>query len=256
MEMDENILKKRISDVVCCKDAQYLIERVCREFVKGKIASKYPKEFEVLKPIMDCISYPLLQVEKNKKQKQGLWLERGLLFVSMFIGSLIFNVLFAQCILGAILGFIIGVFCVDRFISIPKMNSDEIHTHVDSVCNQTEELCKKCETLCELLLKNKLNDGRTDNCNEDKYPLENRYYEILKWLHFSLESIGGNDWIKPRIKELLYIYGYDLVSYTEGNIGYFEMTQGHVEEPTTSLPALINIDTMRCIIHGHVIMPL
>lgn len=257
METNENLLRKRISDVVCCNDAQYLVDKECRKYVKGKIAQKYPMQYEFLKPIMESVSYPLPQV--NKKQKPNLWLERGILFASMFIGILIFNVLFAQSILGAVLGFIVGVFCVDKFISIndsPKMSSDEIQTHVDIVCNQTEEIYNKYETLCELLLKDNLNKSRADNFNEDEYPLENRYYEILRWLRFSLEAIGGNDWIEPRIKELLNIYGYDLVSYTGNNTGYFNMTQGHVEQPTTSLPALININTRRCIIQGHVIMPL
>lgn len=255
METEFKLSIKQLLNTSDNDNVQALINKRCIEYLNNKVINKYPEQVDILKPITKNLSFPVSQYNLEVSNL-NLWRKRGLLLMLVIIGCLLFNLFCSLPVIGAVLGFIIGEFCVDKFILVTDNSPNKLdNQQIEIICKNVENLCERYEILCKLL-SNKSNSNEYEKNNEiDRYPLENRFYRILEWFHYALESIEGNEWIESDIRKMLNRYGYDLVNYSNNNAGFFEQTLGDVKLTTTSLPALINKETKECIIKGHVIMP-
>ena len=254
--MDQLLLGQILSKVDESANCQLLIDEECQKYIYSMIADKYPIEAAYLKNAIKLIHIPL-KTEKHDTRSIDNYINGAILLISSIIGCAICDGVFNMPILGVILGCSVGFYTVNsRYVrslylkygekSNRDLNTENISVILDNYINAFSNVC-------ELIHKHSNNNTLMQQTTASE--LETRYSRILTWLHSLLERIEGNEWIEKDIEELLKHYGYEFVDFSMDNMCWFEKSPGNVEQCTTSIPALVNIKTNRCIIKGHVITP-
>ena len=243
-------LKQNILEVLDNKNAQRLVDDKCKMYIYDIIQSRYPDEAVNIKAAIECVHIPY----RVKGNVFNIPLYGVILLLLTIVGCAVFNYLFQLPIIGVISGFVLGVLFINSDFcksAISHIHRSQNKTIVERIYRYVENYIKVYEQLCEMQHKRDEEAQTLSDCD-----LETRYFKILNWFHSTFERIEGNDWVENDITRILNSYGYDFVKASDDNIYWFNTTPGNVNKLTTSIPALINKSTNRCIIKGHAIKPL
>lgn len=255
MSERRNLLKQRLLQIINKEDAQTIINEECKKYLKNTITAEYPELANKFKLIIENMSVPM---QANVSHKNDLILfKNGILLTFTVVGTFICDYIFTAPIIGTILGFSLGVYFVDkRLVKLLKKDQNNVDkkSQVDSICIWIDTMVDKCEALCDLIVKAN-NSYSPKEGNVKDFDLETKFSRILEWFHGTFETIEGNEWLEEDITKLLNGYGYGFIKYTEQKESWFDKSIGYVERPVTSVPALINLKTQKCLIKGHAIMP-
>lgn len=244
MGKDKQLLKEQLLHVVNYDDAQNKVNDLCKEYITNNLREKYPK---LINKIIPIIEYTSITFNKTSNDKSKDIVRITVYLVFTIIGCIIFNI-WKMPIIGTLIGSIAGVTFfkyIYRVLSNSRKTDDS--SLVDSICTKAEDAINEYGKICVLL--------STENDKSSEFVLETKYMRILEWFHSTFEAIEGNEWIEKDITKLLNRYGYDFIEYSESDRDNFRKTVGNVDKPTTTVPALVNIKTNRCLIEGFVIMP-
>lgn len=248
MGKDKQLLKEQLLHVVNYDDAQNKVNDLCKEYITNNLREKYPK---LINKIIPIIEYTSITFNKTSNDKSKDIVRITVYLVFTIIGCIIFNI-WKMPIIGTLIGSIAGVTFfkyIYRVLSNSRKTDDS--SLVDSICTKAEDAINEYGKICVLLSKFE----STENDESSEFVLETKYMRILEWFHSTFEAIEGNEWIEKDITKLLNRYGYDFIEYSESDRDNFRKTVGNVDKPTTTVPALVNIETNKCLIKGFVIMP-
>lgn len=249
MGKDKQLLKEQLLHVVNYDDAQNKVNDLCKEYITNNLREKYPK---LINKIIPIIEYTSITFNKTSNDKSKDMLRIIVYLIFTIIGCIIFNI-WKMPIIGTLIGFIAGATFfkyIYRVLSNSGKTDDSLL--VDSICTKAEDAINEYGNICVLL--NKV-ESTESVLHSSEFVLETKYMRILEWFHSTFEAIEGNEWIGKDITKLLNRYGYDFIEYSESDRDNFRKTVGNVDKPTTTVPALVNIKTNRCLIEGFVIMP-
>lgn len=242
MGKDKQLLKEQLLHVVNYDDAQNKVNDLCKEYITNNLREKYPK---LINKIIPIIEYTSITFNKTSNDKSKDIVRITVYLVFTIIGCIIFNI-WKMPIIGTLIGSIAGVTLFKYIYSVlSKSRKTDDTSLVDSICTKVEDAINEYGNICVLLNK----------VESTEFVLETKYMRILEWFHSTFEAIEGNEWIGKDITKLLNRYGYDFIEYSESDRDNFRKTVGNVDKPTTTVPALVNIKTNKCLIEGFVIMP-
>lgn len=264
MGKDKQLLKEQLLHVVNYDDAQNKVNDLCKEYITNNLREKYPK---LINKIIPIIEYTSITFNKTSNDKSKDIVRITVYLVFTIIGCIIFNI-WKMPIIGTLIGSIAGVTLFKYIYSVlSKSGKTDDSLLVDSICTKMEEAINEYGKICVLLNKVESTESvmpssaitytspLSNNDESSEFVLETKYMRILEWFHSTFEAIEGNEWIEKDITKLLNRYGYDFIEYSESDRDNFRKTVGNVDKPTTTVPALVNIKTNRCLIEGFVIMP-
>lgn len=273
--MQTEQLKEHLAQALSSEDAQTEVNRVCRAYLKEYLQGKLPKKMPDLIPVVDLISYPVkYEVEAFKKDmpaRKPQYVNANVWYIGVatVIASLLGEMWFDAPIIGAAVGFVVGKCILDAYVKRYESNTAEVIavgntaklkaiTTVDEITQQVLKYAQALGKLTDEIGRNIPAQGDTDvaGTQEEENLLESKYVYVLQWFH-KMQLVRMNDeWLMNDIASLLNLLGYELVEYTDEMARMFKITAGHVEMPTTSVKALINSKTKKCIAEGVVIMPM
>ena len=235
--MQTEQLKEHLAQALSSENAQTEVNRVCRAYLKEYLQGKHPEKMPDLIPTV--------------------------------IASLLGELCFEAPIIGAAVGFVVGKCILDAYakkhegdtagvIAVGNKAKLKAVTTADEMAQQILKCAQALDKLADEIGRNIPVQGDTDaagtQANENL--LESKYVYVLQWFH-KMQLVRMNDeWLMNDIASLLNLLGYELVEYTDEMARMFKITAGHVEMPTTSVKALINSKTKKCIAEGVVIMPM
>lgn len=272
--MQTEQLKEHLAQALSSEDAQTEVNRICRTCLKEYLQDKHPEKMPDLIPVVDLISFQVkyevdaskeTQVRKPQSVNTNVWY----IGVTTVIASVLGEVWFDASIIGAVIGFVAGKCILDAYVKRHEGNTAEVVavgnnaklkavTTADEMAQQVLKCAQALDKLADEISRNIPAQGDTDaagtQANENL--LESKYVYVLQWFH-NMQLVRMNDeWLMNDIASLLNLLGYELVEYTDEMARMFKITAGHVEMPTTSVKALINSKTKKCIAEGVVIMPM
>lgn len=280
--METTDFNNSLSHALQQDNAQFETDSVCRKHIQERLLSDdCPEAFrEVLMPLAGAYSFPLKYGIEQPQSIQPVtsrpatcnsdilqWIIAG---ISTIVISILGKVLLGIPILGAGIGFLIGV-CLAGFFGKRKTPApstpvatvasavtklyvatgvDEIRSHCDDYAGQLTSLAK------ELAAKSLKQPEPTDTTTDADTLLETKYYRLLEWFWLNQEERGDDTDLLKDIARILKKFNYEFVDYSGDNSYMFDQSAGNVTVPTTSVKALINSHTNECIKKGHVIMPM
>lgn len=272
--MQTEELKEHLAQALSSENAQTEVNRVCRAYLKEYLQGKHPEKMPDLIPLIDLASFPVkyevdapkeIQVRKPQSANANVWYIGGATVIASLLGELCFE----APIIGAAVGFVVGKCILDAYakkhegdtagvIAVGNKAKLKAVTTADEMAQQILKCAQALDKLADEIGRNIPVQGDTDaagtQANENL--LESKYVYVLQWFH-KMQLVRMNDeWLMNDIASLLNLLGYELVEYTDEMARMFKITAGHVEMPTTSVKALINSKTKKCIAEGVVIMPM
>lgn len=140
--------------------------------------------------------------------------------------------------------------------SVPQATSSKtiISSTVAEVEKNIDEAVKLLLNIINLICK------KQDDPTPPDYPLEHKYFGILKFLYETYDNYLAqpeeDTFSMNLLQRLFRKYGYELVDYTEENKEFFDSSVANIPERTTTRPALLNEKTRKCIFEGHIIFPM
>lgn len=263
--MEANI-KSRLNQEIQNGCSVEFLTNLCQEIVFNEVSAQCAnaETKNIIKVLCEKLDFSIKTKSISLPAKQKSYnppLKEAIGYSICGISYYLFYKLTDEHIVGGLVGIAAGLF-YNKLIK--NKNVPQVASSKNIISSTVAEVEKNIDGAVSLLLNiiNLINRNESEevgSTSPSKYPLENEYFVITKYLYdnyIKCLAQPSRDTFQIESIELLFEnYGYEFIEYTENNKGYFNSSTANIVERTTTCPALLNKKTRRCVCKGHVLFP-